>query len=252
MGRITKKLNKLKQIDREYLKWRYTDREEIVFNRKARVVMTYSEIEKNHQLRSFENRILEVQRLIKEEIRGKSKSSDDKIRTLYIKNSKAERYLGYNLLCNDDEREIHFKVKTEAIQKKKEFGKRLLFSYDLSMSAEEMIRLYHDKYKIEDLFRNFKGGDIVDYTPIYHWTDSKIVLQSFVNVLAYLLIKLVEKSIKDSGIEMSISNIVEILEEIEEAVIIYSMESTQTMITEPSKIHKRFIEELNLRQFNTS
>ncbi len=39
---------------------------------------------------------------------------------------------------------------------------------------------------------------------------------------------------------------------LEEAVIVYSTESTRTMITEPGKIHTRFIEELHLRQFNTS
>ena len=124
------------------------------------------------------------------------------------------------------------------MSKSQKVGKRILFTYDLEKDSAEIIQLYHDKYKVEDVYRNFKGGNVVEYSPIYHWTDSKIRVQTFVNVLSYLLLKLIELKVVRSGERLSLSSLVSCLNEIKEVVTIYSKDRYKN-VTDVSKLHTK-------------
>ncbi len=169
-----------------------------------------------------------------------------------IKNRSASDYLDFRVERTRDKISIRWKKTALAISKETEFGKRILFTYNKELSAEEIISHYHNRYKVEECFRNFKGGDIVEFRPIYHWTDSKIRIQTFVNVLSYLLIKIVKMKLTRIGEEMSLSTMVELLEDIKEVTIVYDLDRVVTKLTEQKDIQKRMLKCLNIELFNSS
>src|SRR4030043_1179574 len=81
---------------------------------------------------------------------------------------------------------------------------------------------YKEKAEIEDSFKAIKDHRIISLHPIWHWTDSKIRLDAFISVLAYLLIKLLQYLAKQDGLQMSIASLITALKGIREVFMIYS------------------------------
>ena len=248
----------LKNYKGGYQKWKFVELEDEAFGEKAKVVMTYSEKEKIHELKNFNKKIVETQQKM-EELVKKSKTKnitnlkntiDKKLNQWKIKSSLASKYITYELIQEQEEIIVKIRKTTNAKNKQLEFGKRILFTYNHDLSAETIMRLYHDKHKVEDVFRNFKKGAIVDYSPLYHWTDSKIRVQCFVNVLAYLLIKLVEKEVSMSGDRLTLSTLTKLLEEIHEIVMVYSIHKVVKEISYPAELHKEIGKIFHFDQFD--
>jgi len=249
----------LKQFNKEYDKWNYVELKKEVFDQEAKIVICYSDVERQHQLDSFNKKIKETQQKLQKEIDSIKKKSDKNIKSkiekyLYknkIKSSKAKRYVNYSIDTMNDKYQVTLVKTNEAIKKQKTFGKRILFTYDLEMPAEKIVQLYHDKYKVEDAFRSFKRGEIVNYTPIFHWTDSKIRVQSFVNIMAYLLIKITDMKIRNYGDRLSLASTMEILEDIKEVTMIFSTKKTMSKVSYPSKYHEKIARILDLEKYES-
>ncbi len=183
---------------------------------------------------------------------GLKKKIDNYLSKTKVKTSKADRYLGYSLYEQNDTFRIQFRFKKAVEERQKAFGKRFIFTYDLSMPAERLLELDRKKWKVEDAFRNFKGGNIVNFIPVYHWTDSKIRIQSFVNVMAYLLVKLLWMKLSLSGESLPLKTLTEALSEIEEVVFVYSPEKFESKVLYPAKLHKRLAEILGVVKWDIS
>ena len=247
----------IKQYMNEYNKWRYMELEKEVFDKKAKIVVCYSEKEKEHQLNSFNKKIKEIASKLHTLIGSIKKPSEEKIKTKIdeflqknkIKSSRAKRYITYVIEKNNNEFTVKFQKSTEAYKKQKTFGKQILFTYDFEIPSEQIIQLYHDKYKIETAFRDLKKGDIVNYTPMYHWTDSKIRVQSFVNIIAYLLIKIIEMKIRKTGDHLSLLSAMEILDDIKEVVMVYSKNKYVKKVSYPSGFHSKIAQTLDLEKY---
>ena len=237
----------LKNYKQTYDKWNYLELEKTVFEQRAKLIITYSEKERVHELKNFNKRIENVKQQVLEIVNSHTKRAkktleekiDKKLSELKIKTSRAKRYLSYIIEKEDGKISVHFSKTKDAKDKQTTFGKRILFTYDLEKESAEIIQLYHDKYKVEDVYRNFKGGNVVEYSPIYHWTDSKIRVQTFVNVLSYLLLKLIELKVVRSGERLSLSSLVSCLNEIKEVVTIYSKDRFHKNVTNVSKLHTK-------------
>ncbi len=245
---------KMAEFKGKYENWQYYETERTVFEEKAKVVIRYSEKERTRELKNFDKRINNIKLQIKEmmlENKTMTKNSLKKIIDNYlsktkVKSSKADRYIGYSLYKQNDIFRIQFRFKKDVEERKKAFGKRFIFTYDLSMSADRLLELDRKRWKVEDVFRNFKGGNIVSFIPIYHWTDSKIRVQAFVNVIAYLLIKLLWMKLALSGEPLPLKTLTEALSEIEEVIFIYSPEKFESKVIYPAKLHKRLSEILDI------
>jgi len=136
-------------------------------------------------------------------------------RVLY---SRACRYLNYEIkegmitiLENHD----------EIAGKETEFGKNIIFTNNLEADCLETIGIYKEKSKVEDSFKTIKDHRIISFHPIWHWTDSKIRIDAFISVLAYLLIKLLQYLAKKDGLEMSVVSLIKALEGIREVLLVY-------------------------------
>jgi len=102
------------------------------------------------------------------------------------------------------------------------FGKNSVFTDHLNWSTEEIILAYRDRYKIERAFRWAKASSLLRWTPMYHWTDSKIRVHGLTCVMALLYLSLLNKRMKGAGLNMSLDRVMEVLRGVRIALCYYS------------------------------
>lgn len=88
----------------------------------------------------------------------------------------------------------------------KGFGKNILFTDDLSLKTNEIVKLYNDKYIVEEQIKNLKDTHVISFTPTWCWTDRMIRVHAFTCVMALLFLRLLcigagEKHSQDNLIE---------------------------------------------------
>jgi transposase len=104
---------------------------------------------------------------------------------------------------------------------KKRFGKTILFTNRETLPAAEVIKLYRDRYIIEDAFRITKSDHFVKMDPAFHWTDSKIRVHALTCMIALLLVKLSHRRAKLNGYEKGIESFMQELRGIRSALLFY-------------------------------
>ena len=104
---------------------------------------------------------------------------------------------------------------------KKRFGKTVLFSNRETLSAAEIIKLYLDRYIVEDAFKITKSDHFVKMDPAFHWTDSKIRVHALTCMIALLLVKLSHRRAQRNGYDQGIESFMDELKEIRSALLFY-------------------------------
>lgn len=135
--------------------------------------------------------------------------------------------------------ELEFKESDAVAEKRKRFGKNLLFCCDVSAESGWIITHYHAKDRIEDGFKLLKDPDLIRWRPSRHWTDTKIRAFGFCCVMALVLIRLMQVKSSRAGLEMSATVLKEELIDLKEVIMIYDDKTVQTKISRPSSIQQR-------------
>lgn len=136
-----------------------------------------------------------------------------------------------------------------------QLGKTILFTDNDDWGTEEIILGYRSQYHIENAFRQMKDPHFLGWTPMFHWTDSKIRVHAFTCVLALLLSSLLQRTLHQEGVALSIPRLFEVLGDIQEAAVIYPRRpgqrhpTVQTCLTPLSAEQETLLEKLKLRQY---
>lgn len=104
---------------------------------------------------------------------------------------------------------------------KVQLGKTILFTDNGTWTDEEIILGYRAQHHIESAFRDMKNPHFLGWSPMFHWTDSKIRVHAFSCVLALTLTSLLQRELHGHGIDMSLTNMMEHLAAIKEILLIY-------------------------------
>lgn len=104
------------------------------------------------------------------------------------------------------------------------FGKKVFFTNRNTWTDREIIEAYHGQSKIEKVFRHLKNPYHLAVRPQFHWTDQKIKVHTFICLLGLLLVEILRKKVHDTGIKMSLNDILDHLENIRESVSLSSPE----------------------------
>ena len=113
---------------------------------------------------------------------------------------------------------------------------------------------YRSQYYIEDAFKQMKNPHFLGWSPMFHWTDSKIRVHAFYCVLALLLTSLLQRELAQKGEQLSINRILEELGGIRETLIVYPRRQGQrqaqtvTCLTRRNPLQERLFSLLNLQQ----
>ena len=136
-----------------------------------------------------------------------------------------------------------------------QFGKTILFTGNADWSEEQIVLAYRSQYHIEDAFKQMKNPHFLGWSPMFHWTDSKIQVHAFYCVLALLLTSLLQREVARKGEPLSINRLLEELGGIRETLVVYPRRqgqrqaSTATCLTRMTALQQRLFSLLGLRRF---
>jgi transposase len=80
------------------------------------------------------------------------------------------------------------------------FGLRIVMTDRDELSTAELIVAYRGQSRAERAFREMKDPQTCSLRPQYHWTDQKLHVHAFCCVLAFLLLKLLERQARRTGL----------------------------------------------------
>ena len=101
------------------------------------------------------------------------------------------------------------------------FGLRVLMTDRDDLPTAEIITAYRGQSRAERAFREMKDPEGCALRPQYHWTDQKLQVHAFCCVMAFLLLKLLERQAQRAGLPVrSPRSVLRQLEAIREVLVI--------------------------------
>ncbi|WPX09246.1 IS1634 family transposase [Anaerocellum danielii] len=158
-----------------------------------KMVITYSSKRAKKDKQDRERFIEKTRELLEEpsKIRALEKRGGKKFLKRVNSNSKEEYQLDEEAIKEDERFDGYYAIQTSK----------------LDMTAEEILRAYHDLWKIEESFRVMKSS--LEVRPIFHWTEKRIKGHFVVCFLAFLLERTLEFKLREKGKDMSSEKIKE-------------------------------------------
>jgi hypothetical protein len=101
------------------------------------------------------------------------------------------------------------------------FGKRILFTNRDHWPVADIVAAYRSQSEVESGFRQMKDPHVVSFSPMHHWTDSKIRVHVFYCVLALAVAHLMRREADNAGLPMSVRELLNTLAGIQETVLLY-------------------------------
>lgn len=223
--------------------------EKVVYGQPATVVITYNDKLEKKQRLTFDAALKKLRNDLRATWHAHRDDDDEafaRAMDTTIKKSRVGRYMTWHV---DAHRVIHITLDRALVDEhRRQFGRRLLFSTRTELSAAEIIRLYnHDKAAVEENFRQIKSPDLVRFSPIRHFTDTKIRLYALVCVLALLVLKVMAVKTQDLGLSMDA--MVQELKDIQEAILVYSPTVATHTLTERSTLQQRLVDIFDLPRY---
>jgi transposase len=137
-----------------------------------------------------------------------------------------------------------------------QFGKTILFTDNADWTDDQIVLAYRSQYHIENAFKQMKNPHFLGWSPMFHWTDSKIQVHAFYCVLALLLTALLQRELARKGESISINRMLEVLGGIRETLIVYPRRQgqrkapTATCLTRMNPLQQRLFSLLDLHRFS--
>jgi transposase len=125
------------------------------------------------------------------------------------------------------------------------FGKRILFSDKTPEQATtaRIVADYRSQEVVEGDFRQMKDPTVVSFSPMFHFTESKIRVHVFYCVLALMVAKLMVREANRAGIHTSVRALLSNLGGIQETVLLYQGDRgrprARRMLTEQDATQQR-------------
>jgi len=127
----------------------------------------------------------------------------------------------YNVDKNDKVETIEYEIKEAVVNeiKEKYFGKKLIITNRHDWTTEEILQTYFDQDAIEGIFKDSKEEEFIGFTPQFHWTDQKMIVNMFCSTLGLQLLGVLNKELSNKGIKITNKKLMATTERIREAWI---------------------------------
>lgn len=136
-----------------------------------------------------------------------------------------------------------------------QLGKTILFTDNADWPDDQIVLAYRSQYHIEDAFKQMKNPHFLGWSPMFHWTDSKIQVHAFYCVLALLLTSLLQRELAGKGEPLSINHMLEELGGVRETLVIYPRRQgqrqfpTAVCLTHMTPLQQRLFSLLDLHRY---
>jgi transposase len=133
------------------------------------------------------------------------------------------------------------------------FGKRILFT-NRDWPVPEVVAAYRSQSDAEFGFRQLKDPHVVSFSPMHHWTDSKIRVHVSYCVLALAVAHLMRRHAAQAGLHLSVRELLDELAGIEETVLLYHDGSkgrprVQRMLTDTTPTQQQLADLFAIHQY---
>jgi transposase len=119
---------------------------------------------------------------------------------------------------------LQFQFRKAAYQKLRStlLGKTILFTdHGEDRSDEQIVLGYRAQHHVEDDFRQLKNPLYLSFRPTFHWTDQKLRVHAFYCVLALMILNLLRRKLANSGIALSMVEMMKQLTNIQQVTVLY-------------------------------
>jgi transposase len=214
----------------------YRTRKE-VFGHQRRVVVTYNENLFQGQLQGLttnlnktRQRLTEIQSVLRRRREGRVRGG--KAPTVasvkhQVQQALSRQWMKGLFLCQVSEEgglpALSYRTDTVALGRfmRKHLGKTILFTDNDTWTNTQIVLAYRSQSHIEHAFRDMKHPHYLGWSPMFHWTDSKIRVHAFTCVLALTLTSLLQRTLHHKGIDLSMPKMYDLLGGIRETMVIY-------------------------------
>ena len=134
-------------------------------------------------------------------------------------------------------------------------GKTILFTDNDDWTDEEIVLGYRSQYHIESAFRDMKNPHFLGWSPMFHWTDPMIRVHAFYCVLALTLTSLLQRTLHQRSLDLSLTRMMELLGGIQEVLLLYPLAPgqkqprTATCMTERDAEQEQIFQALDLGRY---
>jgi transposase len=199
-----------------------------VYGRQRTVLVSHSERFAAKQARSFAQTLTKARRELSAlkgiVARGRHRMDERACReriALILK----RRWLAEVLKVDVDlaARRLSFRTDHAALQRvrRREFGKRIIFTDRHDWSDEQIVAAYRAQPEAEGAFRQMKDPEFAAFSPAHHWTDQKLRVHAFYCTLALTIVNLIERELRNAGIDLGPKLAMRLLTEIHETTLIH-------------------------------
>jgi transposase len=115
----------------------------------------------------------------------------------------------------------HTDIRARQRLERRLFGKRILFTNRDHWPVADVVAAYRSQSEVEAGFRQMKDPHVVSFSPMHHWTDSKIRVHVFYCVLALAIAHLMRREADNAGLHMSVRELLNTLAGVQETVLLY-------------------------------
>jgi len=150
---------------------------------------------------------------------------------------------------------VRTSAKARAVLEEELFGKRILFSDKTVAQAPtaQIVADYRSQEVVEGDFRQMKDPKVVSFSPMFHFTQSKIRVHVFYCVLALVVAKLMVREADRAGMHLSVRALLSSLSGIEETLLLYQGERgrprARRILTEQDAIQRRLYDLFALENY---
>jgi transposase len=208
------------------------DTRRTVYGAQRRAILTHSPELRESQARGFDGTTLakagkKLDELAATLARGKTRRGKDKV-TAEIEAITAKPWVRRVIrwdLAGGQPRDLRltWRINAQARQDLEEeiFGKHVLTTSHDDWPVAEVVAGYRSQSEAEFSFRQMKDTHVVSFSPMHHWTDHNIRVHVFTCVLALQLAHLMRRQAAESGLRMSVRELLRELSGIGETVLLY-------------------------------
>ena len=227
----------------------------VVFGQERRLVVCHSDGLHEKQSRGFTQTLAKAIRQLAELqarlARGKTRKAKDKVQA-EIAQILAPRWVSRvvsTTLTGDIPADLRLSFRTDdkarAALEEELFGKRILFTDKTpeQASTAQIVAEYRSQESVEGDFRQMKDPKVVSFSPMFHFTESKIRVHVLYCVLALMVARLMVRQADHAGMHLSVRELLDTLAGIEETLMLYQGERgrprARRMLTEIDPTQRR-------------
>lgn len=202
----------------------------VVHGDEYRCVLKYSApfaAEQLHSLSTSITRALQsLRRLAQELNKPKARWTEEGIRSKiqkWLSGQFLSELISCQLQSTAGQWRLQFDLDATALNRliEQRLGRTVLITNRRDWTAEQVVAGYDGQQQLEKVFRGFKDGDWLGWSPLYHWTDRKICIHAFYCMLGMSLLHAVHRQAKTVWADLSLEKLIHELQQIQQFVLLY-------------------------------